>query len=120
MFESILPDIEENLQSSGTTEEIKWHIGDGVYISITPGYSTGHDLNNILLCIKHNRIRQQARSLYKPFSKNGGHKTLLETRGCPGAGSNTKGCDVKQTQTDQINTGHSFLNVVYTFKNKSP
>ena len=40
MFESILPDIEENLQSSGTTEEMKWHIGGGVYVSITPGYAT--------------------------------------------------------------------------------
>jgi hypothetical protein len=26
-------------------------------------------LNIILLCIKHNRIRQQARSLYKPSPK---------------------------------------------------
>jgi hypothetical protein len=29
-------------------------------------YKCTSDLNNILSCIKHNRIRQQARSLYKP------------------------------------------------------
>ena len=39
MFESILPDIEKYLQSR-SGEETKWHIGGGVYVSITPGYTT--------------------------------------------------------------------------------
>ncbi|XP_056003363.1 uncharacterized protein LOC130049842 [Ostrea edulis] len=40
MFESLLPDIEKYLQNSETMEEMKWHIGGGVYVSITPGYTT--------------------------------------------------------------------------------
>ncbi|XP_061162650.1 uncharacterized protein LOC133171877 [Saccostrea echinata] len=39
MFESILPDIQNYLQNR-SNEEMKWHIGGGVYVSITPGYST--------------------------------------------------------------------------------
>lgn len=40
MFESLLPDIEKYLQNSESMEEMKWHIGGGVYVSITPGYTT--------------------------------------------------------------------------------
>lgn len=39
MFESILPDIQKYLQNR-SDEEMKWHIGGGVYVSITPGYTT--------------------------------------------------------------------------------
>lgn len=39
MFESILPDIQNYLQNR-SDEEMKWHIGGGVYVSITPGYTT--------------------------------------------------------------------------------
>ncbi|XP_061181408.1 uncharacterized protein LOC133189944 [Saccostrea echinata] len=39
MFESILPDIRNHLQNR-SGEEMKWHIGGGVYVSITPGYNT--------------------------------------------------------------------------------
>ncbi|XP_048748519.2 uncharacterized protein LOC125660756 [Ostrea edulis] len=39
MFESILPDIQNHLENR-SNEEMKWHIGGGVYVSITPGYTT--------------------------------------------------------------------------------
>ncbi|XP_062591340.1 uncharacterized protein LOC134252814 [Saccostrea cucullata] len=39
MFESILPDIRNHLQNR-SSEEMKWHIGGGVYVSITPRYNT--------------------------------------------------------------------------------
>ena len=39
MFESILPDIQNYLENR-SNEEMKWHIGGGVYVSITPGYTT--------------------------------------------------------------------------------
>ncbi|XP_061190802.1 uncharacterized protein LOC133198880 [Saccostrea echinata] len=38
-FESILPDIQNHLHNR-TDEEMKCHIGGGVYVSITPGYGT--------------------------------------------------------------------------------
>jgi hypothetical protein len=40
MFESILPDIDQNLQNGGAAEGMKCHLGGGVYVSITPGYAT--------------------------------------------------------------------------------
>ncbi|XP_056003365.1 uncharacterized protein LOC130049568 [Ostrea edulis] len=39
MFESILPDIQNHLENR-SNEEMKWHIGGGEYVSITPGYTT--------------------------------------------------------------------------------
>jgi hypothetical protein len=39
MFESILSDIQKCMENS-SNEQMKWHIGGGVYVSITPGYST--------------------------------------------------------------------------------
>ena len=40
MFESILSDIQNHLENRTNEEEMKWHIGGGVYVSITPGYNT--------------------------------------------------------------------------------
>ena len=39
MFESILPDIQKYIENR-SNEEMKWHLGGGVYVSITPGYAT--------------------------------------------------------------------------------
>lgn len=41
-FESLLPEIQKYLNNigNGEREEMQWHVGGGVYISLTPGFQT--------------------------------------------------------------------------------
>lgn len=41
MFESLLPDIQDYLDSNGKEDkEVQWHVGGGVFVSLSPGYPT--------------------------------------------------------------------------------
>lgn len=40
-FESLLPDIQDYIDNAGKEEgEVQWHIGGGVFVSLSPGYPT--------------------------------------------------------------------------------
>lgn len=40
-FESLLPDIQNYIDNTGKMdEEVQWHVGGGVFVSLSPGYST--------------------------------------------------------------------------------
>lgn len=40
-FESLLPDIQDYIDNAGKAEgEVQWHIGGGVFVSLSPGYPT--------------------------------------------------------------------------------